>query len=152
MLSNSKVLTNRLKIELGKKLVRCYLWSISLYGSEIWTLRRSVWKDLESFEMWSWRKMEKITWPEKVTNEEILELIWEKWALLNNILRRKVNWIGHIRRRSCPFHDAIAGQVTEVNGVGRETQLLDDLRNRTTYWELKEEAEDWKRWRWQFIS
>jgi hypothetical protein len=38
--------------------------------------------------------------------------------------------------------------MTEVKGVGRRrTQLLDDLRNRRTYWELKEEAEDWKRWR-----
>ena len=68
---------------------------------------------------------------------------------------RKVNWIGHILRRNCLLHDAIEGQMTEVKGVGRRrrrTQLLDDLRNRRRYWELKEEAEDRKRWRRQFIS
>ena len=37
--------------------------------------------------------------------------------------------------------------MTEVKGVRRSTQLLDDLRNRRRYWELKEEAEDKKIWR-----
>ena len=77
----------------------------------------------------------------------------EKRALLNNILRRKANWIGHILRRNCLLHDAIEGQMTEVTGVRRRrTQLLDDLRNRRRYWELKVEAEDRKRWRRQFIN
>ena len=40
--------------------------------------------------------MERIKWSKKVTNEQILERIGEKGTLLNNILRRKVNWIGHI--------------------------------------------------------
>ena len=49
--------------------------------------------------------------------------------------------------RNCLLHDAIEGQMTEVKGVRRRTQLLDDLRNRRRYWELKEEAEDKKIWR-----
>ena len=96
--------------------------------------------------------MEKIKWSEKVTNEQVLDRIGEKRTLLNNILRRKANWIGHILRRNC-LHDAIEGQMTEVKGVGRRrTQLLDYLRNRRRYWELKEEAEDRNRWRRQFIN
>ena len=43
--------------------------------------------------------MEKIKWSEEVTNEQVLDRIGEKRTLLNNILRRKVNWIGHILRR-----------------------------------------------------
>jgi hypothetical protein len=54
------LLTSKLNIELKNKLVRCYVWSIALYGSETWTLRKSERKYLESFEMWSWRRMEKI--------------------------------------------------------------------------------------------
>jgi hypothetical protein len=43
--------------------------------------------------------------------------------------------------------------MTGVNGVGRrKTQLLSDLKNRRRYWELKEEAEDWKSWKQQFIT
>ena len=99
--------------------------------------------------------MEKIKWSEKVTNEQVLGRIGEKRALLNNILRRKANWIGHILRRNCLLHDDIEGQMMEVKGVGRRrrrTQLLNDLRNKRRYWELKEEAEDRKRWRRQFSN
>ena len=75
--------------------------------------------------------MEKIKWSEKVTKEQVLEHIGEKRTLLNNILRRKANWIGHILRRNCVLHDAIEGQMTEVKRVGgRRTLLLDDLKNR----------------------
>ena len=80
-----------------------------------------------------------------------MDCIEEKRTLLNNILRGKANWIGHILRRNFLLHDAIEGQMTEVKGVGRRrTQHLDDLRNRRRYCELKEEAENRKRWRRQF--
>jgi hypothetical protein len=89
--------------------------------------------------------MEKIKWSENVTNEQVLERIGEKKTLLNNILRRKANRIGHILRRNCLLHVAIEGQMTEVKGVVRKrTQLLVDLRNKRSYWELREEAEDRK--------
>ena len=42
--------------------------------------------------------MEKIKWSEKVTNEPVLERIGEERTLMNNILRRKANWIDHILR------------------------------------------------------
>ena len=58
--------------------------------------------------------MEKIKWSEKVTNEEILERIGEKEVLLNNVLRRKANWIRHILRRNCLIQDAIEGQMAEI--------------------------------------
>ena len=93
--------------------------------------------------MWCWRRVDKIKWSEEVTDEQVLECIEEKRTLLNNILRRKANWIGHILRRNCLLHDAI-GQLMEVKGVERRTQLLDDLRNRRRSWEQKEEAEDRK--------
>ena len=90
---------------------------------------------------------------EKITNEQILENIGKKRTLLNNILRRKGNWIAHILRRNCLLHDAIDGDTTEMKGVGRRrTQLLDDLRNRRKYWEIKDETEDRKTRKSQFIN
>ena len=74
---------------------------------------------MERFEKWYWRLMEKIKWSEKVTNEQVLDLIGEKRTLINNIQCRKVNWIGHILRRNCLLHDAIERQMMEVKGVGR---------------------------------
>jgi hypothetical protein len=64
------LLTSKLNIELEKKLVRRYVWSIALYGSETWMLRKLERKCLDSFEMWCWRRMEKIKWSEKVTIEQ----------------------------------------------------------------------------------
>ena len=49
-----------LNIEPKKKLVRYYVWSIALYGSETWTLRKLEQKYLESFEICCWRRKEKI--------------------------------------------------------------------------------------------
>ena len=88
---------------------------------------------------------------------QVLDRIGEKRTLLNIILRIKANWISHILRRNCLFHDVIEGEMTEVKGVRRRrrrrrTQLLNYLRNRSRYWELKEEAKDRKRWRRQFIN
>ena len=60
-----------------------------------------------------------IKWSENVTNEQVLECIGEKRTVLNNVLRRKANWIGHILRRNCFLDDAIEGPMAEVNGVGR---------------------------------
>ena len=84
--------------------------------------------------MRSWKRMEKIEWSEKVTNEQVLERIGEKRTLLNNILRRKANSIGHILRRNCFFHDVIEGQMTGMKIIiiirRRRTQVLDNLNNR----------------------
>ena len=46
------LMTSKLNIGLKKKMDRCYVWSIALYGSETWTLSTLEWKYLESFEMW----------------------------------------------------------------------------------------------------
>ena len=53
-------------------LVKCYIWSMALYGAETWTLRATDQKYLESSEMWCWRRMEKISWIDYVRNEEVL--------------------------------------------------------------------------------
>ena len=66
--------TSKLDLNLRKKLVKCYVWSMPLYGAETWTLRATDQKRLESFEMWCWRRMEKISWTDHVRNgEELLE-------------------------------------------------------------------------------
>ena len=48
--------TSTLDLELRKKLMKCYVWSIALYSAETWTLRTVDQKHLKSFEMWCWRR------------------------------------------------------------------------------------------------
>jgi len=52
--------------------MKCYIWSTALYGAETWTFRAVDQKHLESFEMWCWSRMEKISWIDHVRNEEVL--------------------------------------------------------------------------------
>ena len=90
--------TSTLDLELRKKLVKCYVWSIALYGAETWTLREMDQKHLEIFEMWCWRRMEKISWADHVRNEDVLLTVKEQRNVLHEIRKRKANWIVHILR------------------------------------------------------
>ena len=60
-----------------KKLAMCYIWSIALYGAETGMIGAADQKYLERFEMWFWRRMEKIGWTDHVRNEEVLLRIKE---------------------------------------------------------------------------
>ena len=83
--------TGTLDLELRKKLVKCYIWSIALYGAETWTHRAVDQKHLESFEMWCWRRMEKISWTEHVRNEEVLLRVKEQTSIVHEISKRNAN-------------------------------------------------------------
>ena len=96
--------TSTLYLELRKKLVNCYVWSIALYGAETWTLRAVDQKHLESFELWCWRRMEKISWTDHVRNEEVLLRVKEQRNILQAIRKRKANWIGHILRETAFYN------------------------------------------------
>jgi hypothetical protein len=60
--------TSKMDLKLRKKLVKCYIWSIALNGAETWARRVVNQKHLESFEMWCWRRMVKISWTNCVRN------------------------------------------------------------------------------------
>jgi hypothetical protein len=77
----------KLDLNLRKKLVKCYIWSIALYGAEKWTLRKVDQKYLEIFEIWCWRRMEKIIWTDRVRNEEVLHRVKEERNILHKIKR-----------------------------------------------------------------
>jgi len=139
--------TSKLDVNLRKKLMKCYVWSIALYGAETWTLRAIDQKHLESFEMWCWRRMEKISWTNHVRNEEVLFRVNEQRNILREIRKRKANWIGHILRRKCLLKQVIEGKIKgqiEVTGRRgrRRKKLLNDLMDSRGYCELKEEALD----------
>jgi hypothetical protein len=92
-------------------------------------------KYLESFEMWCWRRTEKIRWTDHVRKEEVLLRVNEQSNILHEIIKWKANWIGHILRRNCLLKQVIEGkikgemEVTKRRGRGRK-ELMDDLNNR----------------------
>jgi len=60
--------TCKLDLNLRKKLAKCYIWSIAFYGAATWTLRKVDHKYLGSFEMWCWRRMDRVSCTELVRN------------------------------------------------------------------------------------
>ena len=78
--------TTKLDLNLRKKLIKCYIWSMALYGAETRTLRAADQKYLESSEMWCWRRMEKISWTDHVRNEEVLLRVNEQRNILHGRL------------------------------------------------------------------
>jgi hypothetical protein len=74
-----------LDLNLRKKLVKCYIWSLAICGAETWTLRKVDQKYLESFEMWCWRRMEKIIRADRVRNEEVLHRVKEERNIVHTI-------------------------------------------------------------------
>jgi hypothetical protein len=89
--------------------------------------------------------MEKISWTDRVRNEEVLYRVKEERNILHTIKRRKANWIGHILRRNCLLKHAIEGKLEgriEMTGRRgrRRKQLLDDLKEKKINLKLKEEA------------
>ena len=86
-----------------------------------------------------------------VRNEEVLLRVNEQRNILHEIRKRKVNWIGHILRRNCLLKQVIEGKIKgEMEVARRRKKLLDDLKDRTRYSHLKEEALDRAMWRHRF--
>jgi hypothetical protein len=89
--------------------------------------------------------MEKISWTDRVRNEEVLLRVKKQRNILHGISKRKANWFGHILRRNCFLRQGIEGKIKggiKVTGRRgrRRRKLLDDLKERRGYSNLKEEA------------
>jgi hypothetical protein len=94
--------------------------------------------------MGCWRRMEKISWTDRVRNEEELQTVQDR-NILYAIKLQKANFIGHNWRRNCLLEHVIDGKIegrTEVRGrrERRCKQLVDNLKKRQGYCRLKEEA------------
>jgi hypothetical protein len=103
---------------------------ISLLTSFSKVFEKVIYKSI--YEMWCWRRMEKISWTDHVRNEEVLLRVSEQRNILHKIRKWKANWIGHIVRRNCLVKEVIEGkikgqiEVTRRRGRRRK-QLQDDL-------------------------
>jgi hypothetical protein len=96
--------TSKLDLNLRKKLMKCYICSTAFYDVQNWTLRKVNQKCLERFEMWSSKRMEKITITDRVRKDAVLHRIKKETNILHTIKRRKANYV-HILK------EAIEGNI-----------------------------------------
>jgi len=76
-----------------KKLVRNCIWSVALYGSETWTLGKFEEKVINASETWCWRRMLKIKWTGRATNDEVFQRAKEERLFLKILKNRRHSWI-----------------------------------------------------------
>jgi len=100
-----KVFMENKKLFTGKmNLMKCWVWRVAMYAAETWLLTQTDRRRLEAFEgMWIWKRMEKISWLDKVTNEEVLRRVSKDRQILNSIWQRKHRWTGHVLRHDGLF-------------------------------------------------
>ena len=117
--------------------MKCYTLSIALYVTETWTLRKVDQKYLGSFEMWCWRMMEHLY----RSYDEVLHRLEEERNILHAVKAKKANWIVYIFRGNCLLEHVTEGNIERTGIRGRRhTHLLEDFKDKTGYWKLKEDA------------
>ena len=110
------IITNsHLSIKTRQRAIKTYVWSVLLYGSESWTLSKQMEKRLEAFEMWCWRRLLKISWTERISNEEVLRRMGVERELIVKIRASQMRFIGHVMRR---------GKIEDLSLTGRNIDLI----------------------------
>ena len=84
------------------RLLKCYVWPILLYGVETWTVSQLSKKRLEAFEMWTIRRLLRISWAERISNERVLTLAAVQKELLHSIQKQKLRYFGYFNEARQP--------------------------------------------------
>uniref|UniRef100_A0A8D8YBA7 Craniofacial development protein 2 n=3 Tax=Cacopsylla melanoneura TaxID=428564 RepID=A0A8D8YBA7_9HEMI len=90
--------SHNLTLETKIRLIRCYVYSVLLYGVETWTLKEETTAKPQAFEFWLYRRILKISWTQRVTNVEVLRRMKKSKELMNIVKTRKLQYLGHIMR------------------------------------------------------
>ena len=142
-----KLFTSNLHIELKKTIVKSVSWSVVLYTSETWSMTQADRKRSEAMEMWIWRRMEKISWVDKISNDEVLQRVNETETMLDIVGKNANVWLGHVLRHESLLHDIIEKRTRWKAIQGRKRMhLLSDLIKRK-YVALKK-----NRWRQERVA
>lgn len=143
--------SNNINIQLRKQLIKTLVWSIALYGSETWVIGGAEKKKIEAFEMWCWRKMCKIKWTERMSNERVLQLVGERRQMMSMLEDRRHKWIGHLYRHNEFMVSIIEGKRQGSQGRGRpRARYMDQIVKYSgcdTYTDMKRKTSNRIAWR-----
>jgi len=99
-------------------MVKVFVWSVVLYGSETWTLQKEDIRRLEAFEMWIWRRTMKVSWTEHKANEEVLQMVDSEREMMDTLRSQQKRWLGHILRHNSLL-SIMLGRIQGKKGCGR---------------------------------
>ena len=131
------------------RILHTLVFPVATYGCECWVLKKCDRNRLTSFEIWCYRRIMRISWRERKTNEWVLERIGQA-TLINSINKRKLSFIGHVARSKGLGNDILSGMVDGKRKRGRPRRKLEndveDLLGMTMA-ELLRKAQDRDTWR-----
>jgi len=143
--------SNNLSLEMKRALIKSCTWSVALYGSETWTLGKTEEKVINAFETWCWRRILKIKWTDRITNEEVFQRVKEERLLLKMLNNRRYSWIGHIIRNNEFVVNIMERAISGKKAMGRpRLQYLKQVaRNKDadSYTAMKKIACNKSRWK-----
>ena len=114
-----------------ERLLQSLVFSIAGYRSECWVLKKSDENKIDAFELWRYRRLLRISWTDKKSNEWVLEKMDCKERLLATLNRKKMSFVGHILRRKDISCDLFMGSVYGKRGRGRaKTRYSDNIKER----------------------
>ena len=111
LLLGRKVMTNldsilkRRDITLPTKvhLVKAMVFPVVMYGCESWTMKKAEIRRTDAFELWYWRKLLRVPWTARRSNQSILKEINSEYSLEGLLLKLKPQYFGHLMRRTDSF-------------------------------------------------
>ena len=81
-------------------LVKAMVFPVVMYGCESWTVKKAECGRIDAFELWCWRRLLRVPWPERISNQSILKEINPRISLEGMILKLKLQYFGHLMRRA----------------------------------------------------
>ena len=138
LLLGSKVMTNldsilrSRDITLSTKvhLVKAMVFPVVIYGCESWTIKKAEHWRIDAFELWCWRRLLRVPWTPRRSNQSILKQISPGCSLEGLILKLKLQYFGHLMRRADSLEQTLMLGKIEGRRRGRQRmRWLDGITN-----------------------
>ena len=80
--------------------VKAMVFPVVMYGCESWTIKKTERQRIDAFELWCWRRLFRVRWTARRSNQSILKEISPEYSLEGLMLKLKLQYFGHLMRRT----------------------------------------------------
>ena len=81
------------------RLVKAVVFPVVMYGCESWTIKKAEHQRIDAFEVWYWRRLLRVSWTARRSNQSILKEISPEYSLEGLMLKLKLQYFGHLVQR-----------------------------------------------------
>ena len=96
------------------------VFPVVMYGCESWTIEKAEHQRIDAFELWCWRRLLRVSWTARRSNQSILMEICPGCPLVGLMLKLKLQYFGHLMRRADSFEKTLMLGKTEGRRRGRQ--------------------------------